>query len=185
MQNFDDQSLTTKQVAQMLDLPLSVVRSLARSKVLPARKVNRCWCFDRSDVEKFKVQQNLAAGNRPLATDTGIVQVSIALTGAAAAIMALVPRAVGANPLFLRAGIFYVSIAVSFFCLYASLWLLGQYAEDTQRLVVERWADSEIGIGHICALLFTPSMGPYWVLAISLIMLSVGLGLVGGTAAFG
>jgi hypothetical protein len=180
MQNQSDTWLNTAQVAQELGLRPTEVRNLIRYKVLSAQQVSGRYLVARATLERYKSQATSSPQNRLLVTEVGLIEISIALTGAAAAIMAVVPNVVAAS-LFVRAAIYFVSLIVSFASLYTSLWLLGEYTEDTQRLVVKRWADSEAGVGHIWALLINRKTGgPYWLLALTLMIVSAGLTVAGG-----
>lgn len=182
MQNQSDPCLGTEQVAQELGLFQSQVRVLIRAKVLDGEKLkDGRWCIRLSKLNEFKSKHFSSSQVRLLVTDPSMIEVSIGITGVYAAIMTVVPGTLESD--FLRVLIYWVSLIIGIFSLYTSLWLLGEYAQDTQGLIVAKWED-KAGIGHISALLTTPQMGPYWIMAVSLVLLFIALGVVGYVSAF-
>ena len=56
MQDTDDALLTSRQVAEILDLSPDTVNEYARKSELPATKRGRQWRFRRHDVVSFQQQ---------------------------------------------------------------------------------------------------------------------------------
>jgi excisionase family DNA binding protein len=180
--NDPDPCLNTEQVALELGISKSGVRGLIRSGSLEAERLrNGHWCIRQCKLNEYKLQHPGINPSRILVRDTGMIEVSIGLTAAAAAIMTLIPPTLRSP--FLRAALYWISLVIGFVSLYASLWLLAEFAEDNQGLRVRRWEETA-GIGHIIALLTNLNMGPYWFIAISLVLLFAVLGLAGYASAF-
>lgn len=178
----DDEWLNTTQAAFELGFRPSKILRLIGTRALDAKKVEGRWLIQRSALENYKSGIRHVSHGGFLVSDTGIIEISIGLTGATAAIMALAPNAFSPRLAPLKVLIFIISLVAGFVTLYTSLWLLGEYVEDTEHLIIKHGADSEVGWGHIRTLLTTPKMGPYWLLAISLILLFFLLALVGAAS---
>lgn len=109
----------------------------------------------------------------------GLIEASLAVTGVAAAIMALVPAALepGSSA---RGWVLVCSVVVSALALYTSLWLLGRFVATAAKVPVRRWKGSSFGVDYVWALITNPAQsGPYFVLAINLGFLVLALFIAG------
>ena len=90
----------------------------------------------------------------------GMVEVSIALAGIAAAIATFLPG-VDSLPEMLRLVVAVLAGAVAVFSAYSALWLLARYCLE---------GESTAGVSEIVALLLSPmKAGPYWFMALGLV----------------
>jgi hypothetical protein len=197
----DDTWMDTKQVANALGISTRQVCELCKTGQLEgAAKHKRRWWIPRAAIDRLGLrtqepERDLAETIRLLAAEIegnltpqaqtpepesgSFIEISIGLTGAAAAIMTLAPSALGEVDLIGRKVVYGVSLLVGLISLYTSLWFLGKYVEDTNLSEVRRWRDSPIGSGHILSLMTNPATGPYWLLAVSLTFLFLVLIAVG------
>lgn len=178
----DEQSFTTEEAAKELGLSPGAVRILIRSKLLDADKRSGRYFIVASEVIKFKAKYPAPSKIDLQVTDTGMIEISVGLTGVSAAIMTLIPASFGAE--IVRAVIYGTALVVGLASLYSSLWLLGEYAQDVLGLKITG-GETNAGLGHIFALLTSPDdMGPYWLTAVCLILLFVVLAVTGYVSAF-
>jgi hypothetical protein len=181
MQNQTEPYLSAEDVARELGWRTRRVYGLLDTKVLSGEKQNGRWRIPLSKFNEFKSKYKNTSQIGFVIADSGLLQVSIGLSAVATAIMTLVPNTL--DPGIMRGLVYVGALVVNFISLYSSLWLLAEYAQDIQGLQVSKWEDL-IGFGHIVALLTTPRMGPYWLMAVVLTLLFIMLVVVGFLMAF-
>lgn len=57
--NTEDKYLTSKEVAELLNISDYTIKRFAREKRIPARKIGRQWRFSKQEIEEwFKSERN-------------------------------------------------------------------------------------------------------------------------------
>jgi len=171
-----DEWLTPQQVAETLNCSVATVRAMLRDGILSGEKVKGQWQVKASGVERIQSVKSLAPAPRlpassPLVkVDPGMVEVSMALAGIAAAIAAILPGVAGiAENLKLFVALLSGILAV--FSAYSALWLLARYCLEKPSL---------LGFEEIWSLLTNPArVGPYWLVALGLLVWLVLSALIG------
>lgn len=181
-----DEWLTVQQTAELLSCPPELVRAMLRGGFLPGKKVDDPWLVKAAKVEELRAEMNQAPTTPPRVSqpevDIGMVEVTLALAGVAAAIAAILPG-IGDIPKILGLAVAAVSSAVAFFSAYAALWLLARYC-CTGGSQTGKSGSKFLGIAEVVALLKSwTELGPYMFIVIGLLFLLV-LSLVIGILAF-
>lgn len=171
--------LTPQQAAEVLGCSVETVRAMLRDGLLSGKKVKGQWRVKAVEVERLQSMKLSALApelppSSPLLkkVEPGMVEVSVALAGIAAAIAAILPGMTGV-PEILRLLVAVLSGILAVFSAYSALWLLARYC-------LER--ETPLGFGEIWALLTSPEkVGPYWFVALGLLawlVLSVFIGVL-------
>jgi len=177
-----DEWLTTKRAAEILDCSAETVRAMAHDKILSGEKVSGQWQVKKDGVERIQSLKpsapvpELPASLPPLKVDPGMVEVSMALAGIAAAIAAILPGVSGITE-NLKLLVAFLSGILAVFSAYSALWLLARYCLEKP---------SRTGFAEIWELLKNPErVGPYWLVALGLLVWLVLSALIGALAIVG
>ena len=162
-----DEWLAPQQAAEVLGCSVETVRAMLRDGLLSGKKVKGQWRVKVVEVERIQPMKPSApvleppVSSSPLKIDPGMVEVSLALSGIAAAIAAILPGIpTMAENLKLLVALLAGVLAV--FSAYSALWLLARHCcPETTSL---------LGFKEIVTLLTSPErMGPYWFLGWGLV----------------
>jgi hypothetical protein len=152
---------------------------MVRDGILLGQKVDGQWQIEADAVEQIRSVKpstqtsGLPPSSPPPRVDPGMVEVSMALAGIAAAIATILSGADGI-PENLRTLVALLSGIVAVFSAYSALWLLARYCLGRPSL---------LGFEEIGALLTNPaSVGPYWLVALGLVVWLVLSVLIGALA---
>ncbi|NWF70273.1 MAG: hypothetical protein HXY40_14400 [Chloroflexi bacterium] len=173
----DIQWLTLSAASDELDIPSPRLRKLMRMhNIVPQHRDGRVY-ISGENVEKLRMYLEQSP-QKVIVEDTGLIEISVALTGVATAITALAP---------VQLPVFVAFAVINLLSLYTSLWFLGEYVEDKGLTEVRFLGDNRFGLGHVLRLLTDLSLGPYWLLGFILstlvivfIFLSTSISLPGG-----
>lgn len=169
---------TTAEVSQRCGCGSEKIRRLVRvlkeqEKLLKTTKVSGTWTIHKDEIAIIQDEIDVieALDNEFNVQDSGLLQVTSAIALAPGTIFTLFPQNI--PPAFitlLYMGVFIISVSG----LYNSLWLLGEYVEDVEKVSLKRGFDNKegwiFGLGHVLNLLFSPfRAGPYWLLGMTLL----------------
>lgn len=179
-----DEWLNPQQAAECLNCPSETVRAMLRGGLLAGEKLNGRWRVKAAKVEALRVVMTSAPPpSTPVPrdkVDPGIVEVTMALAGIAAAIAAFLPKAAILPESLVSLGTIMVGTVavlagiVAAFSAYSALWFLAWYRVE---------GESAAGLSEIKKLLFSPvDFGPYWLVAWGLLVWLVLSVLVGAMA---
>lgn len=171
--------LTTRKVADRLGMTPRHVRVLCRAGMLSAVKDKHGhWLIGKDEFAQFQDRVSPADFGKYKVTDTGFIEISVALTGVSSAILAIIPSVQDIPEDSKRMAVF-IALIIGCLSFYASLWFLGEYLEDTGHFQVKRWEFHPWGIGHIWAVFANLTTGPYWLIAAAFTVLVIGIGIIG------
>jgi len=163
--------LTPQQAGDILGCSVETVRAMLRDGVLCGEKVKGQWRIKATEVRKPSPEPEVPVSSPLLKIDPGMMEVSIALAGIAAAIAALLPGAIGVAE-GLRLFVALLAGILAIFSAYRSLWLLARYCLSEE--------NSPLGLKEIWTLLTNPArFGPYWFVTLGLVIWLVLSGLIG------
>lgn len=177
-----DEWLTPEEVADALGCPAERVNATIQDKLRSGEDIQLHWQIKASEVERLRAwihadrtepSARTAARNK---VEAGMVEASMALTGIASALAAVLPGMKGTSEsvwVAFWAGILAVLSAYSALWLLALWWLAPDEHEKT----------SPLGFKEIGSLLWSlGDAGPYWFVALGLIVWLVGSAVIGISA---
>ena len=160
--------MTTGEAAKILNCSPSTVIGLIKAGHLKGEKRRGKWMIRIEDVQAWRnkhaessTEQSRDENLELPPIDVGMIEVSIALVGISAALAALLPAAVPPN-LYWAKQIMVVFVGgLSVYSAYSAMWLLAVYSLKKT---------SRTGIPEIWELLGATYLGPYWFMALGLVL---------------